>query len=149
MKTEKLIPASWFYNDESQKIKMNWFLYEYALKIYDLIKASPDKRLTKWKSQRSNKQLAEFCAYLAKRTKRNIHSKPVSNPDEEIITIDEFIWDYCHSNTEFEDDAIADITETAWLELLESCRVCPTRCISEMNAKCELFDRMERGSYLS
>ena len=149
MKSEKFIPSSWFYKDESEKIKMNWFLYEYACKLFDNIKASNNIALTKWKSQRSNKQLAEFCAYLAKRTKRNIHDRPVKNLEEDIITIDEFINDYCHNNIEFEDDAIADICEATWIELLESCSICPTNCIREMRARCELFDRMERGCYLS
>jgi hypothetical protein len=149
MASEQFISASWFYKDETEKVKMHWFLYEYACKLFDQIKSSKNSALTKWKSQRSNKQLAEFCAYLAKRTKRNIHDKPVSNPEEDIITVDEFIHDYCHTNPEAEDDAITDICEAAWVELLESCSICPTRCIREMHARCELFDRMECDSCLS
>jgi hypothetical protein len=143
MTTESPVKASWFYKNETEKIKMNWFLYEYACKIYDNIKTSKNIVLTKWKSKRNNKQLAEFCAYLAKRTRRNIRSEFVSNIDEEIVTIDEFIQDYCHTNSEFEDDAIADICEDAWIELIESCSICPTSCINEMQAYCDMFDEIE------
>ena len=149
MTLEKYIPSSWFYKDETEKIKLNWFIYEYACKLYDHIKESKNIALIKWKSQRSNKQLGELCAYLAKRTKRNIYDKPVSNPEEDIITVDEFIQDYCHTNIGFEDDVLADICEAAFVELLESCSICLTGCIGDMYARCELFDRMERGGYLS
>ena len=149
MAAETPVNASWFYIDESQKINMNWFLYEYACKIYDNIKASQTKALTKWKSQRSNKQLAEFCAYIAKRTRRNMYTKPVSVSEDDIITIDEFIQDYCHAGTEAECDAIADICEAAWVELIDTCRVCSAGCLNDFSAKCEFFDRMARGGYFS
>ena len=149
MKVESLISASWFYTSDSQKIKANWFLYEYACKMYEHIEAYKKKGLAKWKAQRSDENIAEFCAYFAKRMRRNMHSRHAVVTEEDIITADEFIHDYCHTNTRRETEALADIGEAAWLELLESCRVCPTGCLSEMRAYCELFDRMERGGYFS
>ena len=149
MAVEPPIKASWFYVDESEKIKKNWFLYEYACKIYDHIKATQNIVLRKWKSQQSNKQTAEFCAYYAKRMRRNMYSSPVNVPEEYIITADEIIQDYCHGITGFEIDAIADIGEVAWLELIDSCNACSVNCLNEMHVKCEFFDRMERGGCFS
>ena len=66
-----------------------------------------------------------------------------------LITADEIIQDYCHGITEFESDAIADISEAAWLELIDSCNACPVKCLKEMHVTCEFFDRMERGGCFS
>ena len=102
-----------------------------------------------WKARWTDERVAEFCAYFTKRMRRNVHSEPVGNPEEHIITSDEFICDYCHSNTNRETEALVDISEAAWLELTRSCLVCPTGCLNDMRGYCELFDRMERGGYLS
>jgi len=54
MKAESLIPASWFYLDDDEKIKLNWFLYEYTLVLFDHVKGSHKKALAKWKTQQSS-----------------------------------------------------------------------------------------------
>lgn len=149
MSAETPIKASWFCMCGNEKTKMNWFLFEYACKVYDHIGESRKKTVRKWKARWSDERIAEFCAYFAKRMRQNIYSEPVSNPEEDITTADEFIRDYCHSNTRRETEDLVDVCEAAWLELIRSCSVCPTRCLSEMNGYCELFDRMERGGYLS
>jgi len=149
MSTDPPIKASWFYTSEDEKTKMNWFLYEYACKLYDHIGESRKKTVKGWKAQRGDGQIAEFCAYFAKRMRQNIFSEPVDNPEEDITTADEFIRDYCHCNTRRETEALVGIGEAAWLELIRTCFVCPVRCLSEMSERCEFFDRMERGGYLS
>ena len=149
MSAEPPIKASWFYVSADEKTKMNWFLFEYACKLYDHIGESRKKTVMKWKARRSDECIAEFCAYFAKRMRRNICSGPVGDLGEDIATADEFIRDYCHSNTRRETEALADIGEAAWLELIQSCFVCPTGCLNGMDERCEIFDRMERGGYLS
>jgi len=149
MSAEPPIKASWFYVHGNEKTKMNWFLFEYAFKLYDHIEESRNKTVKKWKARWGDERIAEFCAYFAKRMRQNIRSAPVSNPEEDITTADEFIRDYCHSNTLSETEALVDIFEAAWLELARSCSACPTGCLSDMHGYCELFDRIERGGYLS
>ena len=70
MIVEILIKASWFYTCKNEKTKMNWFLYEYACKLYEHIAECRKKTVTKWKAQRCEEHIAEFCAYFAKRMSR-------------------------------------------------------------------------------
>jgi hypothetical protein len=148
MKVESLIPASWFYIDDSEKTKENWFLYESACKFYEFIDSSQSEALLKWKAKRSDEQVAEFCAYFAKRMRPGILNSYYDNVDDDLLH-NIYIRDYCHGNTRSENAAIMEICDAAMIELLESCVVCPVRCLDDIDARCALFDRMERGGYLS
>ena len=148
MSVESPVKASWFYLDDDHKTKFNWFLYEYACKLFEYTKDSRKKLVVKWKSQRNDEQIAEFCAYFAKRMRNNISRHLYRDLGGDIVD-EEYIHDYCHTNTRRDTDALLEICEAAWLDLLESCAVCPVRCLDEQLFRCEFFDRMERGGYLS
>jgi len=138
-----IIKASWFcvYDD---RIKFNWFSYEYALKLYDFVKGS--KRLKKWVSGKTDIEVANYCAYFAKRMKQAVTDKLSGVTD--IVELDEeYIADYWHTNTQRENKALNEVAGEAWDQLLSVCETCPTRCLSERFLPCELFDRMERGGY--
>jgi hypothetical protein len=148
MKVDSLIQASWFYLYESEKNKRNWFVYELACKLYEHIGHSRDETLINWRIQRSDTQTAWFCAYYAKRAGHNIIGYADDDGDD-ITTEYGYIRDYCHANTVAENAALLEACLTAHAELLESCVVCPVRCLEEMHDRCGFFDRMERGGYLS
>ena len=140
MKDISPIQSSWFYTIAEEKIKLNWFLFEYACELYSKIKYSRNEALCKWRSGRSNKQTAEFCAYFAKRMRHSAIDRLVGITDE--VEIDDvYILDYCHTNTIRETIALMDVAGNAWGELLEICAVCPHRCISERFEYCDMFDR--------
>jgi len=138
---ELKVKSYWFYNAERGKVKLNWYLYEYACVLYDHIKGSRKKALNKWKSQRSDEQLAEFCAYYAKRVRLSVNYW-LAGATKELEFDDMYASDYCHTNTERENNAIFDIAMEAWEELQGSCSVCPCRCLSERYETCSFFDRM-------
>jgi hypothetical protein len=148
VKSESLIPASWFYIDESEKTKLNWFAYELACNIFEHIDDSHKKNLRQWKAQRSDKQIAEFCAYLAKRSRYSIYDML-----EGVVDLGEagekYIRDYCHANTRLQNAALVEACINAWVATLEICANCPTGCLDEADMRCEMFDRMERGGYYS
>jgi uncharacterized Fe-S radical SAM superfamily protein PflX len=148
MSAESPVQASWFYIDSNEKVKLNWFLYEYACSLYVHINRSRKKALAKWKAQRDEEQIAEFCAYFSKRMRQSILDK-LAGRTEETIGDEEYICDYCHTNTHRDNVAILEVAESAWDELLDSCVACPNRCISERYAHCEFFDRMESGGYFT
>jgi uncharacterized Fe-S radical SAM superfamily protein PflX len=138
-----IIKSSWFcvYDD---RIKFNWFSYEYALKLYDYVKES--KRLKKWGSVKTDIEIANYCAYFAKRMKQAVADKLSGVTD--IVELDEeYIADYWHTNTQRENKVLNEVAGEAWDRLLSVCETCPTRCLSERFLPCELFDRMERGGY--
>ena len=148
MNAESLIPASWFYRVDSQKTMLNWFLYEYALKFYDHIADSRAKALLKWKARLANERLAEFCAYYSKRMRLSILDS-IEGDTGATAVYDEYITDYLHAISRSENEAIRKIAGAAWGELLSNCAICPCRCLSRRSERCEFFDRMERGGYLS
>ena len=148
MKSEQLIPASWFYVDESEKTKFNWFVYEYALTLFERIESSQEKALKRWRARLSEAQLAEFCAYYAKRMKQSTYDR-ITGETNGVMSEDVYVSDYCHANTTRENAAINGIGSVAWEALVTRCVECPTRCLIERHVRCEKFDRMERGGYLS
>ena len=148
MKAEPLISASWFYMDEIEKCKFNWFLYEYACKLYEHIGGSRNRANGKWRARRGDTLVAEFCAYFAKRLRQDIF-KHMTGALRGKLMDEDYVRDYCHDNTQRENDALMAACEKAWGELLESCAVCPVACLDDTAAYCEFFDRMERGGYLS
>ena len=149
MPTEKLsnmgpelqVKSFWFYRSESGKSKFNWFCYEYACSLFEHIKDSRKKALVKWRSQRSDEQIAEFCAYFSKRMRQSINYQ-LAGATKETEFDDAYVTDYCHTNTQREDEAIIEAACDAWEELLGTCSICPCRCISERYAQCGFFDRM-------
>ena len=143
MMPELKVKSYWFYNAERGKVKINWFLYEYACVLYEHIKDSRKKVLSKWRSQRSDEQIAEFCAYYSKRVRLSINYLLVGVTKEAEFE-ETYASDYCHTNTQRENDAIFEVAMEAWTELLDTCSVCPNKCLSERYETCSIFDRMAR-----
>jgi len=147
MDMDSPVKASWFYTLKNEKIKFNWFCFEFACKYYEHLIKTNNKKLKKWLSKRSGLQVAEYCAYFSKRMKLSVINR-LAGITEETIADEEYISDYCHTNKHSENTALIEVAEEAWDELTEVCVTCPTRCVSERYAWCEFFDRMERGGYL-
>jgi len=141
-----IILASWFYTYEFEKTKFNWFCFEFALILYDCVKES--KKLKKWKAGMTDMEIARFCAYFAKRMKASVSDK-LSGVTDIVEADEEYLSDYCHTNTQRENMILLEVIEDAWEQLLSVCVTCPTRCLSERSLQCALFDRMERGGYFS
>ena len=146
MSTEHLIKAAWFYRNEAEKCNRNWFLFEYACKLFGYINESRDKTVAKWRSKRNDERLAEFCAYFAKRMRDNAYRHMYKDQGGDIVD-EVYIFDYCHNNKQRETDAILRICEAAWLDHLDVCSVCPVSCLDRKTLPSEFFDRMERGGY--
>lgn len=143
---DDIIMASWFYTHEFEKIKFNWFCFEYALKLYDCVKES--KKLAKWKHGKSDMEIANFCAYYSKRMKKSVEDR-LANRTDATEGDEEYVSDYYHTNTSRQNISIIAVAGEAWEQLLSVCVTCPTRCLSERFFRCEFFDRMERGGYFS
>ena len=141
-----VIQTSWFYTYEFEKTKFNWFCFEYALKLYDCVKGS--KKLKKWTDEMTDIEIASFCAYFAKRMKKSVTDK-LSGVTDIVEGDEEYLSDYCHTNTPRQNAALLRVAGDAWEQLLSVCVTCPTRCLSERFLLCDFFDRMERGGYFS
>lgn len=134
---DPISPAS-FYSNESEKIKLNWFLYEFSLSIYKDLKREIGHKLSKCKI--SDRELAEFSIYFSKGMK-DIILQRLAGVIEIVYFSDEMIKSYFPDISDWMVDKMLKIISKSWDELLSCCEKCPTRCISEKDAYCTMFDK--------
>jgi hypothetical protein len=139
------IKAEYFYADESEKTKLNWFCYEYAFVLYNNIRKGAT--LKKYRKKHTQDKIVDFCVYFSKIMKKSIYEK-LGGLVEYTTIYEEYVEDYYPLNTRRENSVLLGAAVKAWDELLSNCVVCPNRCISEMNEKCMLFDRLDEDEFL-
>ena len=132
-----MIKPTSFYSCEVEKTKLNWFCYELSMGIYDKMKGNIGKRLKKHKI--SDEALAGFSIYISKKMKDIILQK-LSGRIEVVHLSYEMIESYFPKLNDKMVNKILDVISKTWDEQLSFCGVCPTRCISEKDAYCTMFD---------
>lgn len=131
-----MIKPTSFYSSESEKTKLNWFCYELSVGIYDDMKEDIGKQLTKHKI--GDEVLAAFSIYISTNMKEIILQK-LSGRIEKVYFSYEMIKSYFPNlDDKFIDKMLDSISET-WDKQL-TCEICPTRCISEKDAYCTMFN---------
>ena len=135
-----IIKPTSFYSNEREKTKLNWFCYEFAMAIYDNMKEDMGKQLKKHKI--SDESLAEFSIYISKKMKGIILQK-LSGEIETIYFSYKMIESYFPNLRDKLIDKMLDVVSKSWDELLSFCQICPTRCISEKDVYCPMFDDEE------
>jgi hypothetical protein len=131
-----ITPAA-FYTNEKDKIKLNWFLFEYAAELDSHIKRPLRKRLKRKNIDR--RKIAEFCIYYSKTMKGEILDKlsgRIENVSLSYHAIEDF---FPHLNDKLVDDLLTSAFD-AWDSITSMCVKCPTRCISEKDYKAPMFD---------
>ncbi|MGD0953707.1 MAG: hypothetical protein ABR985_15185 [Methanotrichaceae archaeon] len=130
-----MIKPTSFYS--SEKTKLNWFCYELSVSIYDDMKEDIGKQLKKHKI--GDEVLAVFSIYISKKMKEIILQK-ISGRIEKVYFSYEMIKSYFPNlDDKFIDKMLDSISET-WDMQLSFCEICPTRCISEKDAYCTMFN---------
>ena len=132
-----MISPTSFYSSESEKIKLNWFCYEFSMMIYDNMKKEIGSRLKRQKI--SGKDLAEFSVYYSKEMK-NMVLQQLSGKIKGVCISYEPIVSYFPHLSAGMINKMTDIISDSWDEILSFCEICPNRCISEKDSYCTLFD---------
>jgi uncharacterized Fe-S radical SAM superfamily protein PflX len=132
-----MIKPTSFYSAEFEKTKLNWFCYELSMGIYDEIMKNLGKRLKKYKID--EKALAEFSIYTSKKMKGIILQK-LSGRIEKVYFSYEMVESYFPNLSDKLVNKMLDAISKVWDEQLGFCEICPTRCISEKDAYCTMFD---------
>jgi hypothetical protein len=137
------IEAKNFYQDDGDKIKLNWFCYEYANNLYNAIAA--EKRLIRYRREQTPAQIAEFSIYFAKRMKKSIYDNQTGK--SEILAINaEYVYEYNRKYTYKQMQALIETARTVWDATLLGCTACPNRCLSEAFELTPMFDNLaQRG----
>jgi len=143
MKTEEgktgisMIKPTAFYFSESEKTKLNWFCYELSMGIYDEIRENLGNQLKKYKID--EKAIAGFSIYISKKMKDIILQK-LSGKIDKVYFAYEMVESYFPELNDRLVNKMLDTISKAWDGLLSICETCPTRCISEKDAYCTMFD---------
>ena len=136
---ERYITPGDFFSDESEKTKLNWFLFEYALELEMFIRR--DKRLKGQLARKgvNEEAIAKFCVHYAKHMKPQILDR-VSGRTENVNIGYEEIEAYFPGIGDRLVDRILMRAAEAWNSQTEACVVCITRCISERDQRAPMFD---------
>lgn len=126
-----------FYSSDSEKTKLNWFLFEFSAEIQSQIGKSLKKRLQK--AGVSDEALAAFCIHYSINMKSQILQQ-VAGRQENIHHSYLPIEQYFSSLSDRLIDDLLTAVGNAWDEQTEMCVVCPTRCISEKDRSADMFD---------
>lgn len=132
-----MIKPTSFYSSESEKTKLNWFCYELSMDIYDNMAEKIGKRLNRHKI--NNYALAEFSIYISK-TMKDIILQKLSGKIDKVYFSYEMIESYFPDLNDGIVNKMLDIILETWDKQLSVCEICPTRCISEKDAYCTMFD---------
>ena len=132
-----MIKPTSFYSSESEKTKLNWFCYELSVSIYDDMKKDNGKRLKKHKIR--DEVLAEFSIYISTKMKDIILQKLSGRIDKVYFSYEMIESYFPNLDDEFINKMLDSISKT-WDEQLSFCETCPTRCISERDAYCTMFN---------
>lgn len=140
MSAMDMINRTEFYSSDSEKTKLNWFLYELAMAFYDEVE-KPLKKMFKTKSI-SEADIAKFATRSALEMKG-----PVCDfTDGKIDHIEfggYFFTEILPPLSAKNHNRLMDALAKAWDGHLAACGVCPTRCISEREKYCTMFDGYE------
>lgn len=105
--------------------------------IYDEVNENLEKRLRKYKID--EKAIADFSIYLSKKMKDIILQK-LSGRIEKVYFSYEMVESYFPNLRDKLVNKMLDAISNAWDEQLSVCEICPTRCVSEKDAYCTMFD---------
>lgn len=133
----RMIKPTAFYSRENEKIKLNWFCYEFSIGVYDGIRMDFGKQLEKYGIDEN--AIVEFSIYISKQMKDVILQK-LSGKIDKVLFSYEMIESYFPDLSDRLVDRMLNIISRAWDTLLSVCETCPTRCISEKDVYCTMFD---------
>jgi hypothetical protein len=136
-KQSGVISPSDFFSNDSEKTKLNWFCFEFAVGIKSQVGKSMKKRLQK--AGVSDEALAAFCIFYSKSMKPQILQRVAGRQAHiniSYLPIEEY---FPFLSDKLVDDLLAAVS-AAWNEQTDICVTCPTRCISEKNRRADMFD---------
>jgi len=132
-----MIKPTSFYSSKKEKIKFNWFSYELSMTVFDQIKKDTGNLLRS--DQIGDKDLALFSIFFSKNM-QNIILQKIAGEIDMIYISPEMIELYFTDISDKLKNKMLDAILKAWDEQLSFCEICPTRCLSEKELYCPMFD---------
>lgn len=138
------IKPGYFYKDNTEKTKLNWFCYEYAYCFYSKLREKPG--LKKYRACHMQENITAFSVHFSKAMKQSIHDK-LSGRTSRVIFDEDYVHAFYPKSPPRQTKLLLAAAAEAWDEHLSVCEVCPTRCISERYEYCIMFDNMEKEGF--
>ncbi|NLC44182.1 MAG: hypothetical protein GX783_07855 [Clostridiales bacterium] len=135
------VKAESFYQDNGDKIKLNWLLYEYANLLY--MEITKSRKLTNYRKRHSEDKIIAFCVYYAKRLKKSIHDMQTGSTAS-VVFNGKYVYEFHPNNSYAQTQLILRSALAAWEEQLRSCVGCPHRCLEDGYEITAMFDSLEK-----
>ena len=138
------VAANNFYKDDGDKIKQNWFLYEYANILFSKIEERNE--LTAYRKKHSKDNISAFCVYFSKRLRQsisNVHRKQAS-----LVVIDaRYVYEFYPDNSYTQTQRLLEAASEAWNEHLIVCSNCPNQCLPDGFERTDMFDNLRKTGW--
>jgi hypothetical protein len=139
-----VILADRFYQDDADKIKLNWLCYEYANNLYAAIRE--DARLPKAIKGLAEPEMANFCVYFAKRMRKSVYDK-LTGTASAIAFRTSYVREFYPSMAVKHMDAFLRVAIAAWNQQLLGCGVCPNQCLEAGFDLTDMFDSLAQTGW--
>jgi hypothetical protein len=133
------VAADHFYKDDGDKIKQNWFLYEYANNLYTEIEESP--ALASYRKKHGKDNITAFCVYFSKRLRQSIFR--AQTKQTAVVEINaRYIYEFYPNNSRAQTQRLLNAAGSAWEEKVTVCSNCPNQCLTEGFERTAMFDNL-------
>jgi hypothetical protein len=131
----------WFYDVHGyEKTKLNWYMLELALEYYDRIMDKPE--LASYREQYDEDQIAQYCAYYARRLKESL-LKYIRGQRKNVIFYREYAGDFYPHHDAGLTATLSRTARESFDNMWPGCRACPQQCLWEHEDKSPLFDEYQ------
>jgi hypothetical protein len=138
------VQADRFYQDNADKIKLNWLCYEYANSLYSAVCTS--SQLSKYRTSHTESEIADFCLYFSKRMRKSIFDKLTGVADT-IMFRTSYVREFYSAMGVKQMDALLEVAISAWNHQLHGCSTCPNQCLEAGFDLTDMFDSLAQTGW--
>jgi len=138
------VAARHFYKDDGDKIKQNWYLYEFANVLHSKIDESP--KLASYRKKHSQDNIVAFCVYFSKRSLQSI-SDALEGRESGVMAEARYVHEFYPDSSPVQTQGLLEAALDAWIEHLQICTVCPNQCLENGFELTDMFDNLERTGW--
>ena len=137
------VAANHFYKDKGDKVKQNWFLYEFANIMFSKIEESSE--LKAYRKKYIKDDIEAFCVYFSKRLRQSIAN---ANKTTQGVSIDaRYVYEFYPDNTRAQTQKLLNAAFAAWSEHIFVCSNCPNQCLMDGFEITSMFDNLEQTGW--
>ena len=134
-----VVSATRFYQDDGDKIKQNWFLYEYANILFAIIEK--DAKLKSYRKKNTRENIIAFCVYFSKRLRQSIFEAQYQQ-SEGVELNARYIYEFYPDHSRTEAQKLLEAAGRAWGDHVQACMACPNQCLLRGYDRTDAFDNL-------